>query len=89
MDELTKARFREYGDALEVMGKFCNDLSHQVTKLQDDLARVKAWALTMLKAEIENAGTELRVEIQGVLTEAHDTARAKAAAAESEQRRAG
>ena len=84
MDELTKARFREYGDALEVMGKFCNDLSHQVTKLQDDLARVKAWARTMLKSEIENAGNELRTEIHGVLTEAHETARAKAKAAQDE-----
>jgi len=83
-NEWVKASFKEQGDAFEVMAKFCNDLSHQVTKLQDDLARVKAWARTMLRAELENAGNELRAEIHGVLTEAHETARAKAKAAEDE-----
>jgi len=84
MDELTKARFREHGDALESVTKFANELSDELAKVKDDLARVKAWARTMLKAELENAGNELRVEIHGVLTEAHETARAKAKAAEDE-----
>jgi hypothetical protein len=83
-NELIKSRFREHGDALEMVTKFANELSDELTKVKDDLARVKAWARTMLRAEIENAGNELRVEIHGVLTEAHETARAKAKAAEGE-----
>jgi hypothetical protein len=83
-NELIKSRFREHGDALEMVTKFANELSDELTKVKDDLARVKPWARTMLRAEIENAGNELRVEIYGVLTEAHETARAKAKAAEDE-----
>jgi len=84
MDEWTKSRFKEQSDALQTLATFANELSDQVTKLQDDLARVKSWARGMLAAEIEKAGNELRVEIHGVLTEAHETARAKAKAAEDE-----
>jgi hypothetical protein len=84
MDEWTKSRFKEQGDALEVVTKFANDLSADVAKLQDDLARVKAWARTMLKAELENAANELKVEIHGVLSEAHETAATRAKAAENE-----
>ena len=71
MDELMKARFREQGDALETVIKFANELSDETAKVKDELARVKAWARTMLAAEIENAGNELRVEISGVLAEGH------------------
>jgi hypothetical protein len=83
-NELVKARFREHGDALETVTKFANELSGDLAKLRDDFERIKSWARGMLAAEIENAGNELRVEIHGVLTEAHETARAKAKAAEDE-----
>jgi hypothetical protein len=84
MDELTKARFKEQSEVSETIAKFANGLADDVAKLQDELARVKAWARTMLRAELENAANELRVEIHGVLTEAHETAATRAKAAENE-----
>jgi hypothetical protein len=84
MDEWTKSRFREHGDALETVTKFANELSDELAKVKDDLARVKAWARTILATEIENAGNELRVEISGVLAESVETARTRAKAAQDE-----
>jgi hypothetical protein len=86
MDELTKATFKEHSDTLKVVVNFTNDLSADVGKLQDDFARIKSWARTMLAAEIENAANELRVEISGTLAESVETARTRAKQAADELR---
>jgi hypothetical protein len=78
MDELTKARFREHGDALETVTKFANSTADDVARLENELSKLKVWAATMMKAQIEAAATELRNEISDVLSAAHETARTRA-----------
>jgi len=78
MDEPTKARFREHGDALETVTKFANSTADDVARLEDELSKIKVWAATMMKAQIEAAATELRNEISDVLSAAHQTARLRA-----------
>ncbi len=77
MDELTKSRFKQQGDALETVAKFANELSDEIAKLKDDFARIKSWARGMLAAEIENAGNELRREMSGVMSQSIDDARTR------------